>query len=157
PWYLPAAATAGVFCIVAALWRNRTAVRIVAVLLITGLAGLEWAFLFATRLPPYAGPVAVGQPFPPFGTVRADGTPFPDHDLGGPARGGAVAVPAGRRQHAAVAGRGIGGDRRQVVRSSQFAVNTKKLVRSCKLRTRNCEPVIALPAAGSRGSPSGEP
>jgi peroxiredoxin len=35
------------------------------------------------RLPPYAGPVAVGRPFPAFEARRADGKPFSQVDVTG--------------------------------------------------------------------------
>src|SRR5205814_1640445 len=83
PWYLPVAATLGAFLVAASLRQARTAPRWLALVLVLLLAGAEWAFLLATRLPAYAGPVAEGRPFPAFATVRADGTPFTQHDLAG--------------------------------------------------------------------------
>src|SRR4051812_11834476 len=70
PWYLPATATLAVACVIAALWQRRTVVRWLALVLVVLLAGATWMFLLGTRLPPYTGPVAVGQPFPTFTTVR---------------------------------------------------------------------------------------
>jgi hypothetical protein len=85
PWYMPAAATLGVVCLVASVWRRRTVWRVLALLLVALLAGAEWAFLLAMRLPPYTGPVVAGRPFPAFTTARADGKPFTLRDLeGGP-------------------------------------------------------------------------
>ena len=81
PWYLPITATLGVAIVVASLWQARTVWRIVALVVVLLLAGAEWTFLLATRLPPYMGPVAVGEPFPAFTTTKADGTPFTDRDL----------------------------------------------------------------------------
>src|SRR5205807_2396371 len=83
PWYLPATAALAVVLLVAALWRKRTVWRVVALVLVVLLAAAEWGFLLTTRLPPYTGPVAAGQPFPAFTTTRADGTPFTQHDLEG--------------------------------------------------------------------------
>jgi hypothetical protein len=83
PWYLPIAATLGVILIIASLWQARTVWRVLALLLVGLLAGAEWTFLLATRLPAYTGPVAAGQTFPAFTTVRADGTPFTQRDLEG--------------------------------------------------------------------------
>ena len=83
PWYAPIAATLGVLLIAVALWQARSVWRLLALLLIVLLAGAEWAFMLETRLPAYAGPVAAGQPFPEFTTVRADGTPFTQRDLEG--------------------------------------------------------------------------
>jgi cytochrome oxidase Cu insertion factor (SCO1/SenC/PrrC family) len=83
PWYMPCAATLGAACIILALWRRRTVWRVLALLLVMLLAGAEWAFVLGTRLPAYAGPVAVGRSFPGFATVRSDGTPFSERDLAG--------------------------------------------------------------------------
>jgi hypothetical protein len=83
PWYVPLLATLGALLVAASLWQTRTVWRLLALLLVVLLAGAEWAFLLATRLPPYTGPVALGQPFPVFATVRADGTPFAQSDLQG--------------------------------------------------------------------------
>ena len=83
PRYMPAAATLGVLCLAAALWRRFSVWRVLALLPVTLLAGAEWAFLVAVRLPAYAGPVAAGRPFPAFTTARADGTPFTQRDLAG--------------------------------------------------------------------------
>jgi hypothetical protein len=87
PWYVPALATLGAILLIVAVCQKRTVWRILALVLIVILAGLEWAFMFAVRLPTYQGPVAVGKPFPAFATARADGTPFTERDLqGGPSR-----------------------------------------------------------------------
>jgi len=83
PWYLPLSATLAAACLAAALWQARSAWRVLALLLVVLLAGAEWAFLLSSRLPAYTGPVAAGQPFPAFATVRADGTPFTQRDLEG--------------------------------------------------------------------------
>ena len=83
PWYLPASATVGAFLVVLALWEARSLWRFLGLLLVVLLAGAEWTFLLGSRLPPYTGPVAVGQPFPAFKTLRADGTPFTEQDLQG--------------------------------------------------------------------------
>jgi hypothetical protein len=83
PWYMPAAATLGVVCLVLSLWQRRTVWRILGLVLVLLLAGAEWTFLLAARLPPYSGPVAAGEPFPAFATTQFDGTPFTDRDLKG--------------------------------------------------------------------------
>lgn len=83
PWYMPVATTlaavmiGAAFCKVHSVWRGLA----LAVVLVFG--GAEWALLFVTRLPPYTGPVTVGQPFPEFTTTRADGTAFSHRDLQG--------------------------------------------------------------------------
>src|SRR5215471_1537515 len=56
PWYLPPTATLGVVCVMAALWRRRTVVRWLALVVVVLLAGAEWTFLLGTRLPQYTGP-----------------------------------------------------------------------------------------------------
>jgi hypothetical protein len=83
PWYLPIAATVGLVFVLASLWQARTVWRVLALLLVTLLAGGACALLLLMRLPPYTGPVAAGQSFPAFTTVRADGTAFTQDDLKG--------------------------------------------------------------------------
>jgi hypothetical protein len=81
PWYMPVAALIGVGCVVASLWKRRTVWRVLALVVVVLLAGLEIMALYAMRLPPYAGPIAVGRPFPAFESRLADGTPFTQDDL----------------------------------------------------------------------------
>lgn len=81
PWYLPVATTLGAVLIGAALGQRRGIGRWVALVVVMLLAGAEWLFLFATRLPEYTGPVAVAERFPSFEITRADGSPFSDVDL----------------------------------------------------------------------------
>ncbi|HJT76941.1 MAG TPA: hypothetical protein VJ739_07030 [Gemmataceae bacterium] len=83
PWYLPAAGTLGVVLLAVSLWQARSVWRVLALVLVVLLAGAEWAMMVEMRLPAYTGPVAAGQTFPEFTTVRADGTPFTGHDLEG--------------------------------------------------------------------------
>jgi hypothetical protein len=83
PWYMPILATLGVVLVVMSLLSTRTVWRGFVLLALTLLAGAEWGFLYALRLPRYTGPVTVGQPFPAFKTSRADGTPFTQRDLAG--------------------------------------------------------------------------
>lgn len=83
PWYLPLSGMLAAAFLVVALRQARTLWRVLALLLVILLAGAEWTFLLGARLPPYAGPVAIGTPFPAFATVRADGTPFTHCDLMG--------------------------------------------------------------------------
>ena len=83
PWYVPCAATLGAALLVVSLWQARTVWRVLALVLVVLLAGAGWTFLLGARLPPYTGPVAVGQPFPAFATARADGTSFTQRDLEG--------------------------------------------------------------------------
>ena len=81
PWYMPAAALLGVALVAASLWRRRTVWRVLALVVVTFLAGFEFVALNAMRLPPYTGPIAVGRPLPAFEARRADGTPFSQNDL----------------------------------------------------------------------------
>jgi hypothetical protein len=83
PWYLPAAALLGVALVVASLWKRRTVWRVLALVMVMLLAGLELLALNELRLPPYTGPIAVGQPFPAFEARRLDGMPFTQNDLVG--------------------------------------------------------------------------
>jgi hypothetical protein len=83
PWYMPTLASLGVVLVIVSLLERRTVWRVFALLAVVVLAGAEWAFLYAVRLPAYTGPIAVGQPFPAFATKRADGTTFTQRDLAG--------------------------------------------------------------------------
>jgi hypothetical protein len=83
PWYMPFAATVGVVLLIVALWRARTLWRVLALVLVGLLAAAEWTLLLMPGLPAYTGPVRVGQPFPAFTTMRADGTAFTQRDLTG--------------------------------------------------------------------------
>src|ERR1700743_2597864 len=71
PWFLPISATLGAIVIAASLWQARRIGRILALVVVLLLAGAEWMFVLATRLPAYTGPVAIGQPFPAFSSTRA--------------------------------------------------------------------------------------
>jgi hypothetical protein len=82
PWYLPGATTLGVLLVVVALWQARSVWRVLTLVLVVLLAGAAWAFLLVPRLPAYAGPVKEKDPFPAFATVRYDGTPVTQRDLG---------------------------------------------------------------------------
>jgi hypothetical protein len=81
PWYMPTAALLGVALVGASLWKRRTVWRVLALVVVVLLAGFEFMALNAMRLPPYAGPIAMGRPFPAFEARRADGTPFTQNDL----------------------------------------------------------------------------
>ncbi len=81
PWYMPAMASLGVALVALSLVEKRTIWRVFGLVAVVLLAGAEMAFLYAVRLPPYTGPVAVGRPFPAFETKRADGSMFTQGDL----------------------------------------------------------------------------
>ena len=82
PWYVPILGTVALCLVLLAVIRVRTVGRKIAFLLLGVLATGEWFFLlYASKVPAYAGPVAVGQPFPAFATTFADGPPFTQADL----------------------------------------------------------------------------
>lgn len=83
PWYLPASAMLGAALIAVSLRRKPRMWRAIVLGVVLLLACAESMFLFATRLPPYTGSVALGEPFPAFKTTRADGKAFSDRDLRG--------------------------------------------------------------------------
>jgi hypothetical protein len=83
PWYMPIAATLGVLLVLASLVQARSVWRVLALLFVVLIAGAEWSFLYAMRLPRYDGPVAEGESFPAFKTALANGSEFTDHDLQG--------------------------------------------------------------------------
>jgi hypothetical protein len=83
PWYLPITALFGVILVVLSLRQKRTVWRWLALVLVACVAGFEGLFLFATRLPAYAGPLEVGKPFPAFQAQRADGSTFTQADFKG--------------------------------------------------------------------------
>ena len=81
PWYMPILGFFGLVLIVTSLVWRRTVWRIFGMLAVALLLAAEVAFFLAMRLPPYAGPIAVGQPFPAFATRRADGAAFTQRDF----------------------------------------------------------------------------
>ena len=82
PWYSPVLATLGAFLLVVALVRRRSIPRVIALVLVTAFAGLQWYFLVVLfKLPPYEGPARAGQPIPAFRSTFADGRSFTDDDL----------------------------------------------------------------------------
>jgi hypothetical protein len=83
PWYMPAAALIGLVLVLASLWKRRTVWRVLALVVVSLLAGLEVMALNVLWLPPYTGPIAEGRPFPAFKARRADSTPFTQNDLVG--------------------------------------------------------------------------
>ena len=83
PWYMPALAIVGSVLVLISLVQRPTLWRAVAVVVVGLLASAEVAFLLMVRLPPYTGPIAVGQPFPAFETSRASGASFGQRDLAG--------------------------------------------------------------------------
>jgi hypothetical protein len=82
PWYLPALTTVAALAVLVSVGRRGTVVRILMLLLIAGLAGLEWYFVAAiAKLPSYSGPAQAGKAFPAFETTLADGRSFTHKDL----------------------------------------------------------------------------
>jgi hypothetical protein len=84
PWYLPLSATIGLALVAWSIVKTRTITRFI-VLAVIGLFALgQWYFIAAeSRLPEYAGPVAIGRPVPHFTTKRADGSVVTQRDLAG--------------------------------------------------------------------------
>jgi hypothetical protein len=83
PWYLPILGATGAILALFALSRRWGIVRFLLAGLLVLLAVGEVSLFFTTKLPPYAGPVAVGQPFPAFATTLADGSPLTEANLAG--------------------------------------------------------------------------
>ena len=83
PWYVPMFALVGVVLVTISMVQRRTAARIIALVGLTLLTGLEFAAWQVLRLPAYTGPIAVGRPFPAFASTLADGRPFTQADLAG--------------------------------------------------------------------------
>ena len=82
PWQVPIVTTLGVMLLLVSISRRRTVTRIIVLVLITALAGLEWYFLLSfSRLPNYRGPAQAGVKLPAFQTTLADGRTFTDKDL----------------------------------------------------------------------------
>jgi hypothetical protein len=86
PWYLPILSSVAVAAVLVALFRTRSIWRFLALALLVVFAAGEWFFLLSSKMPPYAGPVAVGQPFPAFSTKLADGSSFDQDKLKGEQR-----------------------------------------------------------------------
>jgi hypothetical protein len=82
PWYVPILATIGVLFLLISARQRRGLMRIVGLLFLALVCGLEWFMLVvATNTPPYSGPAQVGRPLPAFATTLADGTAFSNTDL----------------------------------------------------------------------------
>lgn len=83
PWYLPLAATIGLFLVAVSLILRRGLWRFVALVLMVLFAAATWAFLLLTRLPAYTGPAVAEKAFPAFETRQANGETFTQDDLKG--------------------------------------------------------------------------
>ena len=82
PWYVPAATTLGALLLLASVIQRRGVLRILALVLIAALAGLEWFFIASfSRLPTYEGPAQAGAKLHAFQTTLADGKTFTNQDL----------------------------------------------------------------------------
>jgi hypothetical protein len=82
PWYSPVLATLGALLLVVAAICRGSIPRVIALVLVTAFAGLQWYFLTVLmKLPEYAGPARAGQPIPAFRGTLADGRPFTEEDL----------------------------------------------------------------------------
>ncbi len=83
PWYMPVMAWTGAGLVALSLRERKSAWRGIALASLVLLGGLELTALNAMRLPPYAGPVAVGRPFPAFEAKLADGKTLTQANLAG--------------------------------------------------------------------------
>jgi hypothetical protein len=84
PWYVPALATAGLALVLVSVLQRSTAWRIGVLALCGLLTAAEWYFLLSfSKVPAYAGPVAVGASFPAFSTSLADGSILDQDSLRG--------------------------------------------------------------------------
>jgi FtsH-binding integral membrane protein len=83
PWYVPALAMLGGLLVVMSLREKRTVWRVRALIAVALIAVAEGGMIYASRLPPYTGPIALGRPMPLFATARADGSMFTQADLPG--------------------------------------------------------------------------
>ncbi len=82
PWYLPILGSIAAALLLLALVMRPSWKRAFLVLMFGTIAAGEWAFLLSfTLLPPYTGPVAVGQPMPSFRSMAANGQPFTNESL----------------------------------------------------------------------------
>ena len=82
PWQIPIVTTFGVLLLFASVSKRRNTTRIIVLVVITALAGLEWFFMVSfSKLLDYRGPAQAGLKLPAFQTTRADGRPFTDNDL----------------------------------------------------------------------------
>jgi hypothetical protein len=82
PWYSPALATLGAALLLVSVARRCSIPRVVALVLVAALAGLQWYFLVSlVKLPDYEGPAQAGKQLPEFRTTLADGRPFTTSDL----------------------------------------------------------------------------
>ena len=81
PWYPPIAAMLGAALVYLSYRKRRTWPRLLGLVLLLLLAGLQWFFLLSfSKLPEYAGPRA-GETLPPFQTTLATGEAFTNADL----------------------------------------------------------------------------
>ena len=83
PWYLPILGIAGAGLTLVSWFRRRGVVRLVVALPLILLALAETTLVAISKLPAYAGPIAVGQPFPAFTTKLADNSPYTPESLKG--------------------------------------------------------------------------
>jgi hypothetical protein len=82
PWYTPAMATLGALLLVVAVARRRSIPRVIALVLVAALAGLQWYLIVSLmKLPAYEGPARAGQQLPAFRSTLADGSSFTEADL----------------------------------------------------------------------------
>jgi hypothetical protein len=84
PWYVPILATLGALLVAWSLVQSRTLWRWGVAGVSALFAALVWLWmLVGLAIPPYTGPVTVGQAFPGFETRLASGAAFRQEDLRG--------------------------------------------------------------------------
>lgn len=82
PWYSPILATVGAVLLLLSIASRRSVARVVALLLVTAFAGLQWYFLVSMmKLPEYKGPAQPGKRLPSFQAMFANGRSFTEADL----------------------------------------------------------------------------
>ena len=83
-WYVPVMGAAAALLAIIGFCRSPTVLRGVLALVVAPLGAFEvWFVIRGSLLPNYAGPIAVGSPFPAFTAEGADGGMFTDADLRG--------------------------------------------------------------------------
>ena len=83
PWYAPILGILGLVLVIVALVRSRSLWRWTAVVFVALLVAFQSWVVLAMRTPAYTGPVRVGEPFPAFATMLADGSAFTQDGLKG--------------------------------------------------------------------------
>lgn len=83
PWYVPALAGAAILFGLLAFVRRPSIVRFLVVGVLCAFAGFQLFMFWKMMLPPYQGPLVVGQPIPAFTTSLANGDSLDQAKLAG--------------------------------------------------------------------------